>query len=72
MSSDEFERGYVAMLYMMNKRGEVLRDSVPPEHAQRSRPLIDGLCDPDRQVRSRWLARSLRDILSELQARELN
>lgn len=72
MSSDEFNRGYVAMLYMMNKRGEVLRDSVPAEQAEGNEALLAGLCDPDRQVRSRWLARSLRDIMSGLQARELN
>jgi hypothetical protein len=33
---------------------------------------VAGLSDPDRQVRSRWLARCLRDIMSELQARELS
>ncbi len=69
--SDAFSRGYVAMLYMMNKRGEVLRDSIPDETTRES-ALVEGLCDPDRNVRSKWLARCLREIMSDLQARSVN
>jgi hypothetical protein len=69
--SDAFSRGYVAMLYMMNKRGEVLRDCIPDELSSDS-ALVLGLCDPDRNVRSKWLARCLRDIMSDLQARTVN
>ncbi len=67
--SDEFNRGFVGMLYLMNVRGQVLRDCAPDDSGS---ALVEGLCDPDRTVRTRWLARCLRDIMSDLSARELN
>ncbi len=68
--SDEFNRGFVGMLYLMNVRGQVLRDCAPSDEGTRG--VVEGLCDPDRTVRTRWLARCLRDIMSDLSTRELN
>jgi hypothetical protein len=69
--SDEFDRGYIARLYLMYKRGEVLRDCAPAERSAVSNQLIDGLCDPDRHVRAKWLARTLHEIMHSLEQREL-
>jgi hypothetical protein len=68
--TEESDRGYAAMLYLMNRRGQALRDDLPEDH--QGAALVEGLCSSDRTVRAKWLARCLGGIMSDLKDRELS
>lgn len=66
-----FDRGYLALLYLLQRRNTELSEAMSPDRAKRCQDLLQGLSSPDREVRARWLARCLTEVVSDLEAREL-
>jgi hypothetical protein len=56
--------------YLLGHRGPALRALCPDPGPELS-PILDGLCDEDRQVRAQALSRVVHEMVSELAAREL-
>lgn len=68
-------RAHLSTLYLLSLRGDELVARAPQTSQQRgaqSLALLDGLCNPDRNVRARWLAHGLCDLLAELDGRRLD
>jgi hypothetical protein len=71
LMSTAFTRSYVALTYMLGARGEALVQALPKPVAESEVSLVRGLQNPERQVRARHLAVSVRDVTTDLEQREL-
>jgi hypothetical protein len=69
---EQFQRAQLATLYLLKHRGESLQAVAPAPLTGGAQAVLHGLCDADRQVRARWLAFGLTDLLSDLAARRLD
>lgn len=64
-------RSFVSVTYLLGVRGNELSERVPEPIAQVEVGLLRGLGNPDRSVRTRFLAVAVRDLTAELREREL-
>jgi hypothetical protein len=66
--SAEFERAFVAMSYLLGRRGAEL-DSALRAPSDETRRVISGLSHPDRAVRAQVLAAELARVAASLEKR---
>jgi hypothetical protein len=64
-------RGYVTASYLLGLRGDELSAALPEAVRPHTTQLLAALTSSDRELRARGLASGLRELVSELEARQV-